>query len=63
MIDNRENSKNDPVNVLNSDFDPIRLGISKNGPGSLGPLSDQGVSAHIFRPNLPPYQAHHVLTS
>jgi hypothetical protein len=28
----RENSKNDPVNVLNSDFDPIRLSISINDP-------------------------------
>jgi hypothetical protein len=31
-IDKRENSKNDPVNVLNSDFGPQRLGIYKNSP-------------------------------
>jgi hypothetical protein len=33
-----ENSKNDPVNVLNSDFDPIRLSISINDPPCVAPL-------------------------
>jgi hypothetical protein len=28
----RENSKNDPLTFLISDFDPIRLGISKYNP-------------------------------